>query len=122
MISSAYTPGTAVDVAMEAKLMVSSTCTGTCKFTYISQGLSPNLTAISSTSVFTEAITLTGQNLIDGSNFAEVTLTNKETGNLYVLSSTSSSSTSVTFETTSNIISGIYLVRVRNAIGQSNSL
>lgn len=41
---------------------------------------------------------------------------------MYVVAAKSKSPTSVSFETTNNIISGTYLVRVRNDIGHSNAL
>jgi hypothetical protein len=65
---------------------------------------------------------LNGTFLVDSNNFAEVTLTNTVTGDVVVFSATNISNTSVTFNVTKDVISGSYLVKVRNAIGESNGL
>ena len=65
---------------------------------------------------------MNGTFLVDSNNFAEVTLTNTVTGDVVVFSATNISNTSVTFNVTKDVISGSYLVKVRNAIGESNGL
>jgi hypothetical protein len=70
----------------------------------------------------TRAITLTGTNLVDGSNFAEVAFTHSATKKVTVFTPTAKTATSVTFDLTSALISGKYDVTVRNAIGGTNSM
>jgi hypothetical protein len=65
---------------------------------------------------------LNGTLLVDSNNFAEVTLTNSISGDIVVLPATNISNTSVTFNVTKDVVSGTYLVKVRNTIGDSNGL
>lgn len=67
------------------------------------------------------SITLTGTNLLDSNNFAEVSLTNTYTKQTTVFAATSASSTSVVFNLPSTLASGNYDVKVRNALGESNA-
>ena len=125
-MSSAYKTGEAVKVVVSTRLLILSLCTGTCDFTYLPAASSPQLTAISSASVSlanggTQAITLTGTNLIDSANFAEVALTHSITKVTTVYTATSATATQVVFSVGTTIASGNYQVTVRNAIGGSNA-
>jgi len=83
---------------------------------------SPTLLSLSSSNVSAgnTNLTLTGANLLDSNNFAQGVLTNTITGDVVVLSSSSSSA--VVWSIGYNLVSGTYAVKVRNAYGESNSL
>jgi len=68
-----------------------------------------------------KTITLTGSNLIDSNNFAEVALTHSITGTVTVITPSSSTATQVVFDVDTNIASGTYYVSVRNELGGTNS-
>lgn len=121
-ISSAYTPGTPVKVYVSTRLIILNSCDGACStFTYLTASNSPNLTAISTSSGGSgTSVTLTGTSLVDSNNYAEVAFTNKATGDVIVLAATSKNSTSLTFSISSTIVTGLYTVKARNAVGESN--
>ena len=107
---------------MSTRLLILNSCTGKCNFTYKTADSSPYITTSSAQKTNVGAITLNGTFLIDSNNFAEVTLTNTVTGDVVVLPATSISNTSVIFNVTKDVVAGNYLVKVRNAVGESNGL
>lgn len=119
-ISADYTPGVAVDVVVTTRLIILSTCTGTCKFTYNAQNASSNITDISPNTTSGGNITLTGTNFLDSTNTASVSLTLANGTTAYLLPSPGATATSLTFAINTGIASSIYQVRVRNANGESN--
>lgn len=71
MISSSYSPGTAVNVYASTRLIIINSCpSGACTFTYLDAAVSPKITTISSANVDVSIVTLNGTNLLDSSNFA----------------------------------------------------
>lgn len=121
-INKKYSPGTPVSVVVSTRLLILNSCSGKCSFTYNSASASPSLTTSSTLKTNVGTVTLNGTLLVDSNNFAEVTLTNSVTGEIVVLPATNTSNTSVTFNVTNYVFSGTYLVKVRNAIGESNGL
>ena len=125
-ISDKYTVGSAVQVVVSTRLLLLNKCTGSCSFTYLDTASSPALSAISTSATSvegtnTKAITLTGTTLIDTNSFADVGLKHSITKATTAVAATSSSATSVVFDLVSSIVSGSYLVSVRNAIGGTNA-
>ena len=123
-ISSAYTAGTPVKIYASTRLIILNTCNpGPCTFTYMASATSPALTASTASTVNGGTdVTLTGTNFLDANNYSEVVLTNQISSVVTVLSTTNRTSASITFNVGSNIVSGTYTVKVRNAIGQTNTL
>ena len=79
---------------------------------------SPALTASTASTVNGGTdVTLTGTNFLDANSYSEVVLTNQISSVVTVLSTTNRTSASITFNVGSNIVSGTYTVKVRNAIG-----
>lgn len=122
-ISNAYTPGTAVNVVMSTKITELNTCPGSnCRFTYMASNVSATLSSLSKTSTGVGQVTATGLNLVDGSSFAEVVLTNLDTLKKTVVTANSTNSTSVIFDIAATVEAGQYTVRIRNSKGESNPL
>lgn len=126
-ISRFYAIGVPVNVVVSTRLLILNSCTGACQFTYLTTSASPALTSSSSSSFSlagssTKTITLTGTNLLDAGNQAEVALTNTVTLVTTVFTAGSLSATSLTFTVTASLPSGNYEVRVRNAVGATNAL
>ena len=76
-ISDAYSVGTAVQVVASTRLLILNKCVNNCDFTYLSSASSPALTSNSHPSPQvkgsnTKTVTLTGTNLVDSNNFADV--------------------------------------------------
>ena len=108
---------------MSTKITEINKCTGTnCQFTYLDLASSPNLTKIAPTTIETGQVIVNGSNLQDNSNFVEIALTNTETGAKYVLAVNQSTPTSAVFEIPNNVESGHYVVKTRNAKGESNGM
>ena len=125
-INRLYKPGEALKVVVSTRLLILNYCTGTCDFSYINETDSPTIASLSSSSVSvsglsTKTITITGTNLVDTNNFADVTLTHTISSQVIVITPSSVSDTSVVFDVTTAVVSGKYEVRTRNAIGGSNS-
>lgn len=118
-INQYYNVSVAQKVTLTNRLMVDNTCSGTCSFSYIPLSQSPSLSAISTNSITTGTITLTGANLNLGTPV--VVLTNKKTGLATTVTPTSATATSLVF-TVPSVQSGEYNVKVRvDPVGQSNA-
>lgn len=127
-ISKFYEVGSPVNVVVSTRLLILNECTGTCQFTYVASDSSPALTSSSSSSFSlagssTKTITLTGTNLLDSGNQAEVAVTNTISKKTTVFPAVGTpTATSVAFTVDSTLTSGNYEVVVRNAVGATNAL
>ena len=121
-MNSKYSTGSALNVVVSTRLLILNSCTGTCQFTYIESTSSPALTSSSKSSVSpsgtgTVEVVLTGTNVQDSNNFAEVSLKNTVSSVTTVLPATASTATSLTFEVPATVQSGSYTMKIRNAVG-----
>lgn len=100
--------------------MADNTCQGVCSFTYLDKTASPSLSSISTNSITTGSIVLTGKNLNLGGS-PKIILTNMNTSKVTTVIPTSASDVSVNF-TLPNVEAGFYDVKVRaDPTGESNS-
>ena len=106
-------------VVVTTRLVHVSSCTGSCNFTYLALSSSPNISAISPTSLTSGAtVTLTGNNLNDAA--CDVSLVNVDSyTDVHVLSQSTCTATSVSAATT-GVPAGEYKARVRTADGETN--
>lgn len=117
-----YAVGDAQVVTVDSKLIIPTNCTSStsdCWFTYIDQNNGPLLESMSSNSITTGSITLTGQRFDIGAS-TKVSLTNQVTGKIVEVTPSAFNSTSITF-TVPVVEAGIYGVKARvDPIGESN--
>ena len=94
--------------------MVENTCTTntTCQFNYYDVTNSPKLDGISTSSITTGSITLTGVNFDLNGSSPVVVITNKVTNNITIVTPTTFNSTKIVF-TVPSVESGQYNVKVR---------
>lgn len=94
-----YAVGDAQVVTVDSKLIIPTNCTSptsNCWFTYIDQNNGPLLESMSSDSITTGSITLTGQRFDIGAS-TKVSLTNQVTGKIVEVTPSAFNSTSITF-------------------------
>jgi hypothetical protein len=72
---------------------------------------------ISVASIVTGDVTLTGVNFLGSDSLASATMTSSDGKSVYLMPSSAATATSLTFNVNSTIVSGKYLVRVRNDYG-----
>lgn len=119
-ISTYYTTNDANTVTVSTRLVVLNKCTGTCTFQYKTNDTSPYLSTVSTTAIAGgNNLTLTGLRFTNPDGTAQVSFYNNDTTDITVVSvnATVASATSITVLVPTTLVSGIYLVKVRNLIG-----
>lgn len=117
-ISPYYAPGQSQTVTVSTRLVVLANCLGNCTFSYLDNATSPSLTSISSATVgggFN--LSLTGSLFPRADGTCQVSLTNSLTSTITVLSTNFCSNNSANLIIPKTLISGNYVIRVRNDIG-----